>query len=373
MQVEKITPAEQKRLNKSRVYAYIYQHKQTSKQELSTELNLSLPTVSQNLKDLLSCGLIEKGGLFESESGRRPQIIQCCSDAKIAIGVDVLKETMKITAVNLFGAIIQTASFDIQYQNNEGYYLKFKELVYGFIDSLPHEKERILGIGIATQGIVSDDGASIIYGKIMNNSGLSLQAFSKHLDYPCYLIHDAEAAASAELWFNPNISDAVYLGLNRNIGGAVIIDRKLHRSRFSQCGSIEHVSINPKGRLCHCGRKGCLEAYCSGANLEKKAGMPLEEFFEGLRRKEPELQRVWKQYLRSLAVFIDNIRFIISGVIILDGWVASYFTQEDYEMIENAIQKSEFTELRLIPGSCKGNASALGAALYYIDDFLKSI
>lgn len=373
MKMDKITPAGQKRLNKSHVYTYIYQHKQTSKQELSSALNLSLPTVSQNIKELMDDGLITKSGLFKSESGRKPQIIQCCCDAKIAIGIDVLKETVKIVAVDLYGTIIYTSSFPVHYQNEDSYYQIVKHLITDFINNLPYSQNQILGIGIATQGIVSSDGSSIIYGKIMNNAGLTLDVFSQHLDYPCIFIHDAEAAASAELWFNHEITDAVYLGLNRNIGGAVIINREMHRSCFSQCGSIEHISINPNGRLCHCGRKGCLEAYCSGASLEKDSGLPLELFFTRLRNQDTACLTIWNQYLQNLAIFIDNIRFAVSGVVILDGLIASYFTEDDYAALEHFVQKTDFADLLLLPGNGKKNASALGAALYYIDNFLKEI
>ena len=375
MDMDKITPAGQKRINKSHVYSFIYSKRQTSKQYLASSLQLSLPTVTQNIKELTDSGLIEKKGFFKSENGRRAQIIQCRTDARIGIGVDVLKESVNIVAANLYGDIMQKNSLFLCYTNDESYYSTVCSWINSFICSLPCNASDILGIGIATQGLISLDGQTIIYGPIMNSTGLSLRSFASHLQFPCIFVHDAEASAFAELWFNKDLTDAIYLGLNRNIGGAVIIDRKIHRGRLSRSGAIEHMCLvpPPHGKSCYCGRKGCIETYCSGNTLEKSASRSLDIFFQELRSGNTDCRKIWKQYLEYLALSIDNLRFVIDATVILGGLIASYFTKEDLSIIESLMQKSEIAELHLILGSCNEHASALGAALYYIEDFLKTI
>ena len=79
-----------KKINKSKVYQYIYRKKKTSKQQIVQELQMGLSTVSQNLNLLEQEGLIEKKRLFASTGGRKANAIQIVSDFKISIGIGIL-------------------------------------------------------------------------------------------------------------------------------------------------------------------------------------------------------------------------------------------------------------------------------------------
>ena len=67
--------------------------------------------------------------------------------------------------------------------------------------------------------------------------------------------------------------------LNRNLGGAVITNHKVHQGLSMHSGTLEHICIDPEGPECYCGQKGCLETYCSANALEAAAQMPVKEFF----------------------------------------------------------------------------------------------
>ena len=71
------------------------------------------------------------------------------------------------------------------------YYRQLTDKVRRFIAENHYPKEKILGISIATQGITSPDNSTVIYGNIMNNTGMKLEDFSRHLPYPCHLEHDS--------------------------------------------------------------------------------------------------------------------------------------------------------------------------------------
>lgn len=79
-----------KKINKSKVYQYIYRKKKTSKQQIVQELQMGLSTVSQNLNLLEQEGLIEKKRLFASTGRRKANAIQIVSDFKISIGIGIL-------------------------------------------------------------------------------------------------------------------------------------------------------------------------------------------------------------------------------------------------------------------------------------------
>lgn len=72
---------------------------------------MGLSTVSQNLNDLETSGLISRNGYFESTGGRKAQIIRIVEDFRISIGLGILKDMFHIVAVNLYGDAIAQKRF----------------------------------------------------------------------------------------------------------------------------------------------------------------------------------------------------------------------------------------------------------------------
>ena len=256
-----------KKINRSKVYQYIYKSKVTSKLQIVSDLQMGLSTVSQNLNLLEQEGLIERNGYFDSTGGRKAQAIQIVPDFKISIGIGILKNMFHLTAVDLYGNAIFTDTFSVPYSNTPAYYEQIAETVREFISSNHYEDEKILGISVATQGVTSPDHTAVTYGTIMNNTGMKLEEFTRRLPYPCYLEHDSKSAAFLELWNHPGLDSAVVFLLNRNLGGAIITNHQIHQGNSMHSGTLEHMCINPDGPLCYCGNRGCLETYCSVDSL----------------------------------------------------------------------------------------------------------
>ena len=282
-----------KKINRSKIYQYIYRSKLTSKLQIVQDLQMGLSTVSQNLNLLENEGLIEKNGYFDSTGGRKANAIQIVSDFRISIGVGILKNMFHITAIDLYGNTVYTDTITLTYSNTAAYYQQITDKVKDFIDKNQYPENKILGVSIATQGITSPDNTTVIYGNIMNNTGMRLKDFSRHLPYPCHLEHDSKSAAFLELWNHPELDSAVVLLLNRNLGGAIITNHQIHQGRSMHSGTIEHICVNPDGPLCYCGNRGCLETYCSANSLEQASGMTIKEFFPLLReKKSPQLIQI---------------------------------------------------------------------------------
>ena len=94
MNEKSITTITLKKINKKSVYQYIYEHRQTAKQQIVQDLTMGLSTVSQNLNVLEKEGLISRDGFFESTGGRKAQVIQIVPEYRIAVGVGILKSSV---------------------------------------------------------------------------------------------------------------------------------------------------------------------------------------------------------------------------------------------------------------------------------------
>ena len=366
-----------KKINRSKIYQYIYRSKLTSKLQIVQDLQMGLSTVSQNLNLLENEGLIEKNGYFASTGGRKANAIQIVSDFKISIGVGILKNMFHITAIDLYGNTICTDTIPLTYSNTAAYYQQITDKVKDFIDKKQYPEDKILGVSIATQGITSPDNTTVIYGNIMNNTGMRLKDFSRHLPYPCHLEHDSKSAAFLELWNHPELDSAVVFLLNRNLGGAIITNHQIHQGRSMHSGTIEHICVNPDGPLCYCGNRGCLETYCSANSLEQASGMTIKEFFPLLReKKSPQLIQIWEDYLKHLAFAMKNLNLVIDAPIIISGYLAPYFTEDDTDYLLrqiNSMTPFELKEEQILVGTHGQYTPAIGAALFYVKEFIQSV
>lgn len=366
-----------KKINRSKVYQYIYRKKITSKLQIVQDLQMGLSTVSQNLNLLEQDGLIEKNGYFESTGGRKANAIQIVSDFRISIGIGILKNMFHITAVDLYGNTLYTNTIPFPYSNTPDYYKQVTDKIKEFIATNQYDEEKILGVSIATQGITSPDHSTVLYGNIMNNTGMILEDFSRYLPYPCYLEHDSKSAAFLELWKHPELDSAVVFLLNRNLGGAIITNHQIHQGSSMHSGTIEHICINPDGPLCYCGNRGCLETYCSANALEQAAGMNIKDFFSLLReKKSPQLTQIWKDYLHHLAFAMKNLNLIIDAPIIISGYLAPYFLEDDIAYLTKHINVSSpfaLNKEQIFVGTNGQYTPAIGAALFYVNQFIHAI
>lgn len=384
-----LTTIQLKKINKSKVYHYIYQQHTTSKLQIVQELQMGLSTVSQNLTLLEQEGYIQRNGYFDSTGGRKAQTIQIVPDFRISIGIGILKEMFHMTAIDLYGHILDMETISLSYADTDAYYKQMTEKIQAFITSHHYDPQKILGISIATQGITSSDHTTVTYGKILHNTGMNVDHFSSRLPFACHLEHDSKSAAHLELWNHPELDSAIVILLNRNLGGAIITDRHIHQGSTMHSGTLEHMCVNPDGPLCYCGNRGCLETYCSADALEQASGMPIPDFFHSLRKisrhtadtdtdekKSSQISQIWEDYLNHLAFAMKNLNLIIDAPMILSGYLASFLTEEDTQYLLKQINAATPFPLRkeqLLVGTYGQYTQAAGAALYYVETFLNTL
>lgn len=373
--MEKFSLTDIKKMNYSDVYHFIYENGHSSKQAIANALQMSLPTVSQHLITLTDEGLIEKCGQLKSQIGRKAAAYSIIPKARISIGVEILVDRTLIVALDLYGEQIDRINLNETFDNRPEYFEKISHSILGFIHTLSIEESQVLGAGFGLQGLVSQDGTEMIYGKILDCTGLTIQAFKQHLPFPCRFIHDSECAALSDLWNNPEISDAIYLSIGHHLGGALIIDGKVSSGRTGRSGTFEHMTLIPDGLPCYCGQKGCVECYCSAQALLKD-GEELDSYFQSKEKGDPDALARWDTFLKYLAMAANNLHMVIDSNIVLGGHIAPYLTKEDISRLHILVQENTaFPEKEpfIFQGQRRKHAVAIGAALPYISDFLAEV
>ena len=141
------------------------------------------------------------------------------------------------------------------------------------VDRLLDYKKNIKRIGIATTGIVENGKWSVLNKKIIGNfKNFPLtEHIKKKINKPVFAFGDTEAAALGELKFGAGkkFSDFFYITVSTGVGGSMVINKKPFNKIASLVGAFGHMVIKQNGKLCGCGRRGCIEAYASGNAIDK--------------------------------------------------------------------------------------------------------
>lgn len=369
MDYKGLSHLEVKKLNKQSIYQYIYYAKQCSKQDILTHLNIGLTTIKYNLKLLEEEGLIVKNGFYESTGGRKAHVIEINKEARLSIGIEILKNKIMIVCVNLYGEVMHHCQINAIFISSLDYCQYVGQCLNDFIQEHHIDKEKILGVSITLQGILSQDGQHIIYSHLLNHTQLTLNDFQQFIDYPCVLEHDSKAAGYMECWHKEEYQNALVLLLNDNMGSALMLHGKIHQGNHMHGGVIEHMKMSKDGQTCYCGQVGCLETYCSAEALLQ--GEDVEEFF-----KSKKTNKRWKDYLNMLAQAIARMQTALDVPVIISGYLAQYFDQEDLEYLYREIsQQYPFDyDMSYLHVSQHGkNAPTIGGTLCFIDEFIENI
>lgn len=362
---------DKKTITRSRILNYVINNQITSKAEVSKNLNLSMPTVLSNINDLIAKGIIIETGEYESTGGRKAKSIGINPSYRYSVGIVITANHVGIVLVNLKYEIVKFRRVRMKFSPDASYCQDLSVLTSEFLKDTEYQ-ERILGIGISIPGIISQKAHLLIKSHALQLENYSLSFLEQAFDLPVYFENDANAAMMAEDM--NRYKNAIYLSLNNTLGGAFCIGGKLFQGENQKAGEFGHMILVPGGRKCYCGKKGCADAYCAASALTDEINS-LETFMEQLKSGDEAAEEKWSEYLDMLAVLISNLRMAYDMDIILGGEVGGYLAEHMLPLGEKVMEYNGFDhDIRYLRNcSYKREASAVGAAKHFLQDFIKNI
>lgn len=362
---------DKKTITRSRILNYVINNQITSKAEVSKNLNLSMPTVLSNINDLIAKGIIIETGEYESTGGRKAKSIGINPSYRYSVGIVITANHVGIVLVNLKYEIVKFRCVRMKFSPDASYCQDLSVLTSEFLKDTEYQ-DRILGIGISIPGIISQKAHLLIKSHALQLENYSLSFLEQAFDLPVYFENDANAAMMAEDM--NRYKNAIYLSLNNTLGGAFCIGGKLFQGENQKAGEFGHMILVPGGRKCYCGKKGCADAYCAASALTDEINS-LETFMEQLKSGDEAAEEKWSEYLDMLAVLISNLRMAYDMDIILGGEVGGYLAEHMLPLGEKVMEYNGFDhDIRYLRNcSYKREASAVGAAKHFLQDFIKNI
>lgn len=366
-----------RRQTRSSVFQYLYNAgSPRSKLDISKDLNISLPTVYQNVDELLEAGYIEYCGAQRSSGGRPAMQLRPVDSARYAIGIYITPQTIHFSTTDLSRGEIAYRRIAHPYEPASPESNRFiaRELE-NYIDGNRIPRERLLGVGIVLPGVIDSEETTLVYAPTLDLRNRDLRPLRQGIPYPTHVENDATSGGFAE-WYNSRERNAIaYLSLAEGVGGTILVNGALHAGNSNRSGEFGHMCVEWNGRPCSCGRRGCLEAYCSSRRFKEDLGMDAEEFFFRLKDGDKAVLPVWEDYKKHLVIGIHNIHMALDCDVVLGGFLAEYLGPYLDELREQLTQTNPFESqcsfLRVDRYPRFG--SIIGAAFYFISDFIDSI
>lgn len=199
------------------------------------------------------------------------------------IGIDLGGTTVKFAILTEEGDIQQKWSIETNI-NEEG-----SLIVPEIIQSIEHRLEmyemtakEFRGIGMGTPGTVDREAGTVIGAYNLNWKTLQpiKQQIEKALGIPFAIDNDANVAALGERWkgAGENSPDVTFITLGTGVGGGIIAEGHLLHGAVGAAGEIGHITVEPNGFDCTCGKKGCLETVASATGVVRLARTLSEEY-----------------------------------------------------------------------------------------------
>ncbi|MDE5933122.1 MAG: ROK family protein [Lachnospiraceae bacterium] len=375
MDRKKITNMEVKKNNRNGVFRYIRRQGTVSNPDISYELKISLPTVTQITKELIERGLVEEKGELQSTGGRRAKALSVAANVKQAVGLDITRNHISLILTNLMGEILKYERIYQPYMQGDVYYEEVNAKLENFLEENGADRSKILGIGISFPGIVNLDEEKISCSHVLGVESMPFDEVSRFFSYPCFFLNDANAGAYAEGLWAEGMERFFYLSLSNTVGGAVFSRHELIQGKNFRCGEVGHMTIAADGEYCYCGKQGCLDAYCSAGRLADAADGKLDKFFALLEQGDEKVMEIWDVYTTYLAMAVNNIHMILDCDVVLGGYVGSYADVHIQDIWKKVSERNTFAEKEIYVSAChyKVGAAALGAALQVVETFIGQI
>lgn len=217
------------------------------------------------------------------------------------VGIDIGGTNTKLGIVDSRGTVLAKDSIKTnKHQRIEDYIQDLHQAFLSLVESQNLDGE-IVGVGVGAPNANYFKGT--IEGAV-NLPWKGVVPFVKLMEevfhVPVRITNDANAAAIGEMTYGVarGVKDFIMITLGTGVGSGIVANGQLVYGSDGNAGELGHVIVRPNGRLCGCGRSGCLETYTSATGVARTA----REFLE-LQRVESLLRRIPVQDITSKDVY----------------------------------------------------------------------
>ncbi|MGF7230886.1 ROK family protein [Arachidicoccus sp.] len=285
--------------------------------ELSERMGKSLSLATKMVNELVEEDLVIEKGLAPSSGGRRPLTYSLRPDSFYIVAVAMDQFVSRIAILDAHkNFVTPTKEIELALAKNDQALEKLTEHILSVIETTKIDRDKVIGIGIGMPGFIDPHkGANYTFlGADICNY------IQSKTNLPVFIENDSSAIALAEYKFGAarGESNAMVVNIGWGVGLGMIIDNKLFRGEDGFAGEFSHIPLFQNGKLCSCGKIGCLETESSLNYMLDRAATEIENgkasFLKSAVLSSDKHETKFQQFIQA-AIIGDSVTVgIISDV-----------------------------------------------------------
>jgi predicted NBD/HSP70 family sugar kinase len=362
-----------------------------SRTELVTRTGLTGASITRIIRQLLLDGLVVETGQAESTGGKPRTLLQLNAAARVAVGISVDQLSMTYVVTDLNGDVIgRRTSKGSGHKPPYAVIGRIAEETRLLLSAAGIQAADLLGVGLAVKGLQDSP-----YRKLHSDPRATeweqfdlQQTLSSALHTTVEVDNDSACAAVGEFWIGrmPSSENVAAIYMTDGIGLGLMIKGTLYRGASGNAGQVSHVTVDPAGPDCYCGRRGCLHAVASprrivelarsdpdlGAELRlSPSGRSTRRDFEKIAaaaaRQHPEARRLVgdsASQLASVLVSLTNLLDLHRIILVGPGFtrVGDLYAAAAREQLERFSYLRDVHPTEVSVSTTGPDSAALGAA-----------
>jgi glucokinase-like ROK family protein len=389
-----------RRLNTALVMDCLRTHGPLSRAGLSAAVGLNRSTVSSVINDLLEENFVREIGLQPSERGRPGMLLELNPDGGCAVGVEIGVDFLSVVLTDFIAQVLWRQRITSNPQDEQSAIIERAEgIVQEALEIGEGRGLRLLGIGLGVPGLVDIRQGNLVFAPNLRWRNVPFrQMWTRRFHLPIFVENEANAAALGEYYSGVarDVQNLIYLSAGIGLGGGIIIKGKLFRGSGGYAGEIGHMTVDPDGEICGCGKRGCWETVVGPRAIVRRVKEALESGGKSQIRTlvKNDLNRIdvdvvvraaqagdlvaltaLEEVGVQLGIGIGNLVNTFNPQMVVLGGVLSLASPFLLPVIEETVQEHALEqpyEIVKIAASAHGaDACVMGAVALVLDDILR--
>ncbi|MEX1021255.1 MAG: ROK family transcriptional regulator, partial [Litorilinea sp.] len=368
-----------------------------SRADLAKRIGLNRSTISSIVAQLLEEQLVHETELQTDKIGRPGLSLELNPSGGCMIGVEVGVGISKVILTDFLAGNIWKGRLELPLEEPiDGYLHAAGRLVEHALREAAKQQRRVLGIGISVPGLVDvTEGVLRISPNFRGQEIPIVGPWRKRFGLPVIVENDANAAALGEHYFGvaKDAPNFLYLGAAAGIGGGIIIDGKIFRGRGGYAGEVGHMTMDPEGDMCNCGKRGCWETLIGPRAVVERyrrsvaagSASPLSKNLEGVtfgaiveaaEIGDLAAVSVLQEVGHDLGLGIANLVNVFNPQLVILGGVLSLAHETLIPMIRETVKQNSLYPMRaalsILPSEYGTEDCLMGAVSLILDDLMRA-
>jgi predicted NBD/HSP70 family sugar kinase len=230
--------------------------------ELARKSGLQPSTISQIVEQLLAEGWIVEGSTALRPRGRRPTMLSLNSDM-LVLSVDLRPTQALVAAFDLHNRLLMQEQVPVHSDP-----ARSTEAILAAIQSLRarHPGKQFEGIGVSVPGRVDPERQELLLAPNLAWRGFDLRkVLQRRTGLQVEMENEANVSLIDEIWSGRlgNYHNVVLVSISEGIGASLLVNGQMVTGKSGMAGEFGHISLDPNGPVCGCGRRGCWEMFSS--------------------------------------------------------------------------------------------------------------